>query len=138
MRTRVAVLLLSAIVLGCGSSARYAPVSGRVTLGGKPLANAEVSFQPTEGTNPGPGSLGKTDADGRYTLTVIGTNQAGAVVGPHRVSVTAFEGQEPDPAADTAPPRKSKVPDRYNARTTLTFDVPQGGTDAANFDLDAR
>lgn len=30
------------------------------------------------------------------------------------------------------------IPLRYNDQTTLTFDVPEGGTDAANFDITSK
>jgi hypothetical protein len=43
---------------------------------------------------------------------------------------------------DARPPRggwplADSVPKRYNADTTLTFDVPPGGTDKADFALTA-
>jgi len=40
-------------------------VSGKVTLGGQPLANAIVGFAPVEG---GSAALGKTDENGNYKL----------------------------------------------------------------------
>ena len=65
-----------------------APVSGPSRLNGKPLANASVTFAPlaAAGTmEPGPSSAATTDADGRYTLTLIGKDGRGAVVGKHKV-----------------------------------------------------
>jgi hypothetical protein len=130
------------LALGCGSSGpAYAPVSGVVKLNGKPLANAAVNFQPRAASgnpNPGPGSHARTDQDGRFTLTVVGSDRDGALVGKHRVEISAFDRK----AADTAGERpgaqqalKNKVPPQFNDRTTLEFDVPSDGTAAANFDL---
>jgi hypothetical protein len=128
----VPLLLLLA---GCGPS-RLAHVSGRVTLDGKPLANAAVVFQPVadkDNPNPGPGSGGLTDADGRYTLTLTGTKTRGVVLGKHKVRITLVP--QTDSADDRPPPKPSKpIPSRYNRDTTLEWNVT-GGTDAADFPL---
>jgi hypothetical protein len=127
-------LLVSAA--GCGD-ARVVPVSGRVTLGDRPVANAAVVFQPLSGErNPGPGSHGKTDSQGRFTLQLMTGGRTGALVGPHKVSITAYEG---DGEAPSSGPdmvfRKRLIPDEYNVNSKLTFEVPAGGTAQANFDL---
>ncbi len=140
MRGRCWIILGLFVIAGCGGS-KVAPVSGTVKVNGQPLANATVVFQPSEGANPGPGSVGKTDANGRYELFGSTTNLPGASVGKHTVSITAFSGD--DTVQSSAPPtadkpaavRKSLVPEEYNAKTTLTFDVPAGGTTKADFDL---
>jgi hypothetical protein len=123
-------------VLGCGG-VRLAPVSGRVTLNGQPLANAKVIFQPVakEGVNAGPASQGETNAQGEYTLKTIIGDKDGAVVGQHLVSVSALQGPAPDPTKDNNPPRKELVPERYNAKTELKFEVPATGTTKADFPL---
>jgi hypothetical protein len=128
------------LLAGCGGPYKAAPVSGRVTVNGKPLANAAVLFQPvaTAGNNePGPGSAGTTDADGRYTLSLVGKGSKGAVVGKHKVQITMMA-QETDPS-DDRPQRVKRLPAGYSGRNTkLEYDVPAGGTDAANFDLTGR
>jgi hypothetical protein len=130
-------LLFAGVVLalGCGGpgSGKYAPVSGQVTLNGSPLADATVSFQPD--ATIGRGSSGKTDAQGKYSLMVLGTGEKGALVGKHKVVITAPEGPPPDPQDDNPKPRPDRVPPQYNANSTLTFDVLAGGTDQANFPL---
>jgi hypothetical protein len=127
---------LALVSVGCGSG-HVAPVSGQVTLDGEPVANARVTFQPlgsADNPNPGPGSYGITGADGRYQLTQVGTNRSGAVVGPHRVSIQSSRGA--NAASPDAPPRSSKlIPKEYNTASTLRFDVPKGGTTAADFAL---
>jgi hypothetical protein len=129
------------VVAGCGERPpRVAAVAGRVTLDGKPLGKASVTFVPMatkENQNPGPTAQALTDADGRYQLSVdVAT--PGAVVGKCRIYITTLLS---DPAADDrdagGPVRKvrDKVPSKYNLGTELQFEVPPGGTDQANFDL---
>src|SRR2546421_8436792 len=100
------------LVVGCKEEPyAVAPVSGRVTLNGKALANCEVMFQPvhTSGNyNPGPGSYGITDADGRFTLKLIGKESAGAVVGKHKVRFTMHV-EAGDPSDDRAKVAKPAV-----------------------------
>ncbi len=138
-------VLLGVAVLcgaGCGGdSYTVVPVSGKVTLDGQPLADADVTFQPkaTTNLNPGPGSYGKTNARGEYTLTVVGQSRGGAVVGTHSVSISAAAGPRPDPSDDRPHTVKNKVPEKYNDPVTgLTCDVPRGGTSKADFELKSR
>ncbi len=60
------------------------PVSGVVTLDGKPVPQANVVFVP-DGS--GQGAAGITDEAGKYTLTTTNP-QDGAVVGKYKVMVT--------------------------------------------------
>jgi hypothetical protein len=131
-----AVVLLCA--LGCGGP-QFAPVSGVVKLNGKPLAHAIVTFQPIVekgGVAPN-GSTGKTNDMGEYTLTGSG-GELGAVVGKHKVRITAADNQatgdsDARPSKTAAPP-KEKVPENYNTKTTLEVTVT--ATDNKhNFDL---
>jgi hypothetical protein len=127
-------------MMGCAGSDKFAPLSGKVTLNGKPLAHATVSFQPFAkpgSIEAGEGSIGKTNEKGAFILS-SSTGKSGALVGKHRVSISAIDPQIGE--HDTRPPRggwprADKVPIRYNAKTELTFDVPPGGTSKADFDL---
>lgn len=122
----LAVCCLTAMILGCGSNNRLAtaPVSGTVTLDGKPLPYGQVVFQPLNGRI-AKGSI----EDGRFTL---GTYEAadGAVMGRHRVSVSArkkLEGEEPGaPGVPRFGP--SLIPERYDdsAASGLEFEVVSG------------
>jgi len=130
-------LLAIALPLAAGcSSGAIAPVSGRVTMNGQPLANVHVSFQPiASGSdhNPGGGSYAFTDVDGRFTLRLVDGDTPGAVVGKHRVEITP---RNTDDDADRRGKGAPKgVPDRYNRNTELTFEVKRGGTDNADFPL---
>ena len=121
---------VAAIVLFCGAlywlsssmmSTRSLPdlgkVSGVVTLDGVALQGAIVTFQPVGAEEPGSrrsSSVGRTDQEGRFTLTYV-RDVPGAVVGTHKVSVQA-------PLATG----KETLPARYNARTELTEEVKAG------------
>lgn len=83
------LLLLSILLLaaaGCGPSFKTVPVSGRVTLDDKPVANAGVLYVPV---NQGPTARAMTDQDGRYKLMT--GNLTGTAPGPYRVAVMRDE-----------------------------------------------
>jgi hypothetical protein len=66
------------------------PVSGQITVNGRPLANTYVKFSPVPrpGQSPldtNPGSHGVTDAQGCFTLQQIENDQPGVIVGEHRI-----------------------------------------------------
>jgi hypothetical protein len=132
--TWLAAPLLLFLLGGCGSD-NLAPVSGTITMNGKPLANANVNFQPIGSDNKevGPGSYGKTDADGHYSLRLKSTERPGAVVGKYKVSITMGVDSQSD-----ANGQKDPIPGRFNANTKLECDVPAGGTDKADFSLDSK
>jgi len=136
MRSLYLFPLLLCLLAGCsGGPHKVAPVSGRVTLNGQPLAHAAVTFQPvaTEGNlNPGPGSGGFTDSNGRYILKLTGMETKGAVVGKHMVRINLAP---QDNSADDKPKRYKDLPAQYNKKTKLKYDVPPGGTDSADFQL---
>jgi hypothetical protein len=137
MRARLLLGFALVLGLGCGSG-KFVPVSGTVTMNGKPLAGATVMFSPIakEGSiDAGPGSGGKTNEKGEYTLT-SDTGRTGAIVGKHRVSVSLMSpgtGETDERRRPGAP--VNQVPVRYNGKTELTFEVPAGGTDKADFAL---
>jgi hypothetical protein len=139
MRARLLLAVAVVAAAGCNSW-KTVPVSGKVTLNGQPLANASVSFQPIapEGkVEAGPGSQGKTNDKGEFTLT-MSTGERGAMVGKHRVMISKLNTQVGD-SDERAPrggwPQGDEVPERYNAATELKFDVPSGGTNKADFQL---
>jgi hypothetical protein len=125
--------------LGCGSK-QIAPVSGRVTLNNKPLANATVSFQPIaqkRSAEAGPGSTGRTDANGEFTLT-LSTGEKGAWVGEHQVRISLLQTKDPEDDSRPergGPPQEDQIPAEYNEKSKLTFTVPPEGTSKANFEL---
>jgi len=128
-------LLLLVAAGGCGGGGSMAPVSGRVTLAGRPLADAVVTFQPVRAqgaeTLNMTGSVGKTDADGRFDLRLIEPDKPGAAVGQHRVSISTASS---DATNDAQLPTGERVPPAWRDGSQ-TFEVPPGGTAAANFDI---
>jgi hypothetical protein len=138
MRARLLLGFAVVAALGCGR--QFVPVSGKVTMDGEPLAGVLVSFQPVakEGTvEAGPGSQATTDAKGEFTLTAS-TGEKGAVVGKHRVIISRLHpeiGGRDERAPRGGWPLGDEVPSQYSSESTLTFDVPPGGTTKADFPL---
>ncbi len=134
MRRAFLLILLLGPLAGCGSGT--AAVSGQVLLNGKPLPGAHVTFQPDSAgqLEPGPGSYGKTDEEGRYSLRVTGQDHAGAVVGRHKVRISLRQSPDKGGKAEGGRPREM-LPPRYNGATTLSCDVPAAGLTDANFQL---
>jgi len=127
------------LIVGCGSGSKVPPVSGVITLHGKPLPNAHVAFQPEAGkgsNNAGTGSSGVTDASGKYTLKMADSDQVGAVLGTHRVEIN-FKVESDDRPNPGRPPPKM-LPAKYNRQSELRFKVEGSGTSAANFDLKSQ
>src|SRR5260370_27480063 len=140
-RAHLTWLILALPLAGCGGRGGYktAPVSGRVTLDNKPLPNASVTFVPKSDAPANerpPPSVGVTDDDGRYTLTVNDNTKAdGAVVGKHDVTIllTALAG-----AHDVRPTFHQHLPERYDRKSELPRDAPAAGRNDARFDLQSR
>jgi hypothetical protein len=136
----VVVAVVTLFVAGCGKNPhRLAPVSGRVTMDGHPLASAVVAFLPDTkpGAKPSPTSRGETDKDGRYTLT-SSEDKAGAVVGTSKVRISTMKSSGGSEVEGGAILAREMVPERYNARTELTFEVPEVGTEKADFELSSK
>jgi len=147
------VFFTCVLLLGCGSSEGYklASVSGKVQVDGKPVEGLRISFEPIGGSDrpyPGPDSIGITDKDGRFTLATFNESQKkGAVVGKARVRIWSLPASQTAGAngKDISDDAKAKVvqqsiviPLRFNDETTLTFDVPEKGSDAANFEIQSK
>jgi hypothetical protein len=124
-------ILACAFLAGCDARS-VVPVSGRITLNGQPLADAIVLFQPDLGrTNPGTGSIGRTDANGRFVLRQIQPDRRGALVGWHHVTIrSAPKGAESETKAE-----RECIPENYNTKSGLGCFVPSGGCSDADFDL---
>jgi hypothetical protein len=136
---------LLAVLAGCSGGPDVAPVSGVVTLDGRPYPKAVVSFQPIgtpENPNPGRGSSAYTDEQGRFVLRTD-NERKGAVVGKHRVRImtrgndVVGQNTEGVGSSDATPSKREvdPIPPEWNALSTVEFDVPAGGTDKANFDI---
>jgi len=94
--------LFAVILVGCHrTSLDIAPVHGKVTVDGKPLAKAKVRFAPTAkgNTDPGKPAWGEIQADGTYQLTTYKTGD-GAIVGEHWVTILNPDEELPDGVPD--------------------------------------
>jgi hypothetical protein len=96
----VVVLALS----GCGGVGTLYPVSGKVTLDGKPLPDGQVSFVPDkEKGNKAPATPFGKIKDGSYSLETKG--QPGAPAGAYKIMViTRYPG---------SPEKNPELPKRY-------------------------
>lgn len=135
-------LLLVVLLSGCSKDYETVPVSGRVTLDGQPVANVGLTFVPLaenkEKVNIGPGSLGKTDEEGRFTLRTV-QGDKGAVPTDHIVRMELAvsgggAGSGDELAAPDRTPTKLRLP-RSAQDGSLHYQVPPEGTDQADFDL---
>ncbi|MDO5552493.1 MAG: carboxypeptidase-like regulatory domain-containing protein [Planctomycetia bacterium] len=89
-------ILLVTAAIGCKKARVYVPVTGTLTLDGKPIAGATVSFLPV--APDGTAAAGRTDASGTFSLS--SGPDAGCVVGDYQVSCTKVETKNvPDPKA---------------------------------------
>lgn len=138
---RICVLLIVLpLISGCQKNERpIAPVSGAITLDGKPLAGGSIVSQPLAPKGSviaGKGSVAFCDADGRFKLKTL-DGQNGAVVGEHRVRIYGPRAQNAT-ASDSDAGRVSTpeiVPSKYNHKSELMLTVPPEGTTEANFNL---
>ncbi len=143
----VARLLLSVAVMvsGCGKSGlnvRTAAVSGSVSLDGKPLEGVTVVFVGEGAKFVG---MGKTGSGGEYRLdrgSIPG--KQGAMVGTNQVYFTTALDDAPQEPPMVPPdhlviaePKGSSIPAQYSDpnKPALSFDVPEGGTESADFQL---
>jgi len=137
LQASAVLMVLMFVSLGCGSKPNVVPVSGVVLLDGQPLVGASINTQPiatSDGANPGSGSFGKTDAEGRYTLELVDPPMPGAFIGEHRVTITQSDEVEYRPTDEMVVPTGPPWPKRYgDGSQRLT--VPPEGTTTADFEL---
>jgi hypothetical protein len=82
-------LAVAGAVTGCNDKGlNLASVEGVVTLDGTPVSDAGLVFMPADPSR-GPPASGATDAEGKFTLMTA--NQAGAIIGEHRVAISKTE-----------------------------------------------
>ncbi len=141
MRIRGNVFVIGILVLACGcrGESRYdslpemVPVTGTVTLDGKPLARATLTFTPI-GATKGQICSGITDEQGRYEA-MLNKEHKGLAVGEFQVVCNKWvlpNGKD-FPADSKVPPwelgAKELLPPRYSQEglSVLKATVPPGG-----------
>ena len=133
----VLMLLLAGVSAGCSGSAtaevipELEPVTGIITIDGKPAEGVAVTFFPAPKTTGNSGS-GTTDASGKYVL-VYRNGESGIAVGDYVVMCSRLT----QPDGSPIPPDKTaadvmaadKIPERYRQmdNPTMTVSVPKGG-----------
>jgi hypothetical protein len=160
VRFVVLLLLMATVAMSAGcSEGRRGPktvqVAGTLYLDGKPLEGAEIRFFSSDFV-----SVAVSGSGGKYELV------QGGVPGENRVTVRKIEGDgiklDPDAGYDLGqleaqmeavaqasgrsgkrgdvPGLKQLVPDHYGdpSKTKLTYTVPEGGTDSADFRLTTK
>jgi hypothetical protein len=119
-----------AIQSGCGTEARKpgVAVSGRVIYEGKPLANGIIMLSPPRDVS-GRGGMGRI-TDGRYSID----REEGPEPGEFEVSIIGIDVVRPGSKDEVivAP----KLPEKYNARTTLRIQIPRRNAMEYSFDLE--
>ena len=122
---------LVAWISGCGSASDNLPrepVSGGVTIDGKPLKSGIVSFVPTD-----PNGLTQANVaviEGKYSVP----KEQGLVPGKYDVKVSTADAQEKQESTDISndmpgmPPARAKeaIPPMYNTNTKLSAEVKAG------------
>lgn len=135
---RFCLLALAIFAAGCGVKSRTSPVTGVVTLDGKPLVGASIHFVPQ---GAGRDATGETDKDGQFTMSTLQPRD-GVVPGTYKVVISPSTGaadtkqyaspEEAMAAASKAPPKKASgpaLPEKYTRpdQTPLTQEVPVQG-----------
>jgi hypothetical protein len=134
---RLALPLTLLLMAGCGGNTTPVdtlprqPVSGSVTLDGKPLSEGKIQFDPAdEGKGPTAVAVGDIK-DGKFTIE----KAQGPVPGKYKVSISSRpsthigSGDMPGTAPKQEP---EKIPPKFNTQTTLTKEITTG---ANNFDF---
>lgn len=128
-----APLALAVLWMGCSRGPKTIPVTGVVTLAGKPVASATVMLY----VKGGPLGSAKTDSSGTFRLL--------SLPGENTVTVTAFELL--DPGSDVGPSGTGAgmklrwiVPERYSRvdQSDLRAKVTPGGENHFRFELPAK
>jgi hypothetical protein len=141
MLASVSATLLA--VVGCSDGPTLVPVAGVVTLDGKPLEGATLSFVPLPGNPVSTAGTDATGPSGNFKMTYNG--RAGLAPGKYSVAVSKTE--DATPAGKQISPifakasfekqlmglTKETIPPQKLAREVV---VPEGG--ATDFDLDFK
>jgi predicted small lipoprotein YifL len=139
------IVLASLALAGCGDGGpKTYPVSGKVTVGGAPLENVNVTFNPADSSMPV--GTGRTKTDGTYTLSSGVEGKEGVPPGKYKVTLqpVAAGGKDAAMAAygkkggtGSGPPTiDSKVPKEYTSVTTTPKEVEvTAGDNTVNLEL---
>lgn len=122
----LAIISCVVLIAGCEGNSELASVTGKVTLDGKPLADAFVVFTPTSA---GTTSYGRTNSEGEYEM-MFSDNEKGAWVGENIVRISTG-----DVGTGSSSASKERLPAVYNVNSTLRQIVEKK---ANRFDFDLK
>ena len=134
--SRLGFALLAPLLLaGCGDGLNRVPIQGTLTSMGAPVDNASLSFIPEEGTV-GEGAIGRTDAEGKFTVISSRQSDSGIPPGKYRVRVSRLiDGQTgaplpPDEPEADHPHAMESIPSPYSSmRSPLEATISDAGGD---------
>ena len=145
VRKNFARWCLVSLLIGCGGNPnlpKLMPVRGTVTLDGKPLPSAMLSFIPV-GSTRGTGAGGLTDQNGKYEL-VARHGGKGAAIGNYRVTVIkwAADGStfpaEPNIAPLSSPTRQGLPAKHTTVDGTVLTATVHDGDNTIDFPLSSK
>lgn len=122
---------------GCDSSPRLVPVSGTITVKGKPAEGAILMFHPAEPKN----ATGSAVAEADGNFTVVSGGEPGLVQGKYQITVIW-----PDPSKKptqaqimmgTAEPGPDLLKDKYSSKdsSSLSAEITSSSTKLAPLEL---
>lgn len=116
-------------IAGCGPTGVVGPekhpVSGTVTLDGKPLSFGTIFFVDAD-----------DDPPRRYIAEIVdGTFEANSTPGKKKVEIRATQPTTTTGGGNPAEAAPELIPARYNAQTTLEAEISATGTNEFAFDL---
>lgn len=128
--SRLCLLLFAAIIFtaGCFGDSNLADVRGTVTIDGKPVPDAFITFTPT---SKGATSFGKTDSDGSYRMRFTDI-ETGVYIGTNTVCIRTG-----DVKSDNSGSTKEIIPVVYNDKTSLVAEV-NSGSNTFDWKLDSK
>lgn len=116
------VLLATAALTGCGPTT--VPLQGTVTYDGKPIESGTVVFVPEDPKTP---KRGAAITNGKYTCDPA----SAPTPGKYKVEITRNEKtgvKRPNGVGGFTEETKQTLPEKYNTKTELTYEVKVGET----------
>jgi hypothetical protein len=123
----VVAVLAASLLLGCGASGpKVYPVSGTVTLDGKPLPDGVIYFKTLQ-----TGTLETFPVkDGEF--------KGQAQEGDRRVEISAYRTTIQGAAGMKGEVKENLIPPRYNVDSTLTAAVTRDGPNTFKFEVASK
>ncbi len=124
-----ALIAIAITMGGCGpSTPKTYPVTGTVTLDGKALPGASVTFHSDAGNNKTAAT--NTDDQGKYTMSTFKQGD-GAVPGSYKITISKYQrGAEESPYGDKPPEAVEQTPEAISEAYGKGYSGPPKGNAA--------